>query len=187
MKWASVISAGIAGMTVATMAGLGVTVLVDVSFTAHDSALSCAEIPGTPEPFEGNRHIAYDGEAHEPYRTVPPTSGPHSPRIVAPGVYREPIPEELQVHALEHGHVIIQYRPGLAQSDVDTLERIGRLHPRNVVVAPYFGIDSGIALTGWQRLQRLDSVDEKAVERFVTTVAGRYNHAWQHGATDCLG
>jgi hypothetical protein len=106
---------------------------------------------------------------------------------VAPGVYREPIPEELQVHALEHGHVIIQYRLGLPQSDVDTMERIGQAHPRDVIVAPYFGIDSGVALTGWQRLMRLPGVDELAIERFVERVAGRYNHSWQHGASDCLG
>lgn len=186
MKWGSVLSVGIAGLTVVTMAGLGVSVLVDVSFSARAKALPCAEIPGTPEPFEGNRHLAYDGVEHPPYQTKPPTSGPHSPRIVAPGVYRDEIPPELQVHALEHGHVIVQYRPGLSQSDVDILERIGRAHPRDVIVAPYFGIDSGVALTGWQRLQLLPGVDEKAIERFVATVAGRYNHSWQSGATACV-
>jgi Protein of unknown function (DUF3105) len=186
MKWGSLVSAGIAGLTVVTMAGLGVTVLVDVSFSARAKALPCSEVPGTPEPFEGNRHIPYDGAPHAPYKTKPPTSGPHSPRIVAPGIYREEIPEELQVHALEHGHVIIQYRPGLEQSDVDALERIGRSHPRDVIVAPYFGIDSGIALTGWQRLQLLPAMDEPAIERFIETVAGRYNHAWLQGATSCV-
>jgi hypothetical protein len=186
MKWGSWVSAGIAGLTVVTMAALGVSVLVDVSFSARAKAMPCSDIPGTPEPFEGNRHIAYDGAAHPPYKTKPPTSGQHSPRIVAPGIYRDEIPEELQVHALEHGHVIVQYRPGLPQSDVDTLERLGRAHPRDVIVAPYFGIDSGVALTGWQRLQLLPGVDEAAIERFVEAVAGRYNHSWQHGDSDCL-
>ncbi len=185
MKWGSLLSAGIAGLTVATMAGLGVSVLVDVSFSARAQAMSCSDIPGTPQAFEGNRHLAYDGVAHVPYKTRPPTSGPHSPRIVAPGVYRDEIPEELQIHALEHGHVILSYRPGISQSDVDILERIGRSHPRDVIVAPYFGIDSGVALTGWQRLQLLPGVDEAAVERFIDAVAGRYNHSWQNGATDC--
>lgn len=186
MKWGSVLSVGIAGLTVLTMAGLGVSVLVDVSFSAKAQALPCSEIPGTPEPFEGNRHLAYDGIAHVPYKTKPPTSGPHSPRIVAPGVYREPIPEELQVHALEHGHVIVQYRLGLVQSDVDVLEQIGRAHPRDVIVAPYFGIDSGVALTGWQRWELLPGVDENAIEHFIATVAGRYNHSWQNGASACV-
>ncbi len=72
-------------------------------------ALPCTEVPGTPQAFEGNRHLAYQNAPHDPYRTSPPTSGPHSPRVVIPGIYRAPIPPELQVHILEHGHVLLQY------------------------------------------------------------------------------
>jgi hypothetical protein len=117
---------------------------------------------------------------------MPPTSGPHSPRVVPPGIYRKPIGEELQVHVLEHGHVLLQYAPDVPAEVVDELERIGRQYPRDVVVAPYPKLGHGIALSGWQRLQRLDSLEAEAVVDFVTKVAGRYNHQWRNGATDCV-
>lgn len=174
----------VTALSVVTMSSLGVGVLVGLS--TDDTALPCDEVPGAPQPFEGNKHIAYEGAPHESYRTMPPTSGPHSPRVVIPGVYREPVLEELQVHVLEHGHVLLQYAPGVSAADIRTLEQIGRRYPRDVVVAPYPALGHGIGLSGWQRLQRLDTVNESAVVAFVTKVAGRYNHAWQNGATDCL-
>jgi hypothetical protein len=182
----NVVSFAVTGLAIATMAGLGIGVAANVTVTASDSALPCEKVPGTPQAFEGNRHIPYDGAPHEPYKTVPPTSGTHSAQIVAVGIYREPVPEELQVHALEHGHVFIQYAPGTSEVDIAGLERIARRYPRDAYVAPYPALDKGFALTGWQRSQPLDTLDEEAVVRFVTTVAGRFNHTWQQGATDCL-
>lgn len=149
-------------------------------------ALPCNEVPGTPQPFEGNRHIAYQGAPHDPYKTLPPTSGPHSPRVVIPGIYRSPITPELQVHILEHGHVLLQYADDVSPADVERLESIGRRYPRDVVVAPYPAIGHGIALTGWQRLQLLDTFDPTKVEAFATKVPTRYNHQWRNGATDCV-
>ena len=184
--WGSVVSVVVTVLAIATMAGLGLAAVADVSLTASSAALPCDRVPGTPQAFEGNGHIPYEGAPHEPYKTTPPTSGPHSPRIVAVGVYRDPVPEELQVHTLEHGHVFVQYAPGTSRVDVAALERLGRRHPRDVVVAPYPRLRQGIALTGWQRLWRLDVLDLEAMESFVTAVAGRYDHTWQRGATDCL-
>ncbi|MFC4150116.1 DUF3105 domain-containing protein [Micromonospora mangrovi] len=180
----TLVSVVVTTLSVATMSSLGVGVLVGL--TTDAGALPCDQLPGTAQPFEGNRHIPYEGAPHQPYRTMPPTSGPHSPRVVIPGVYRAPIREELQVHVLEHGHVLVQYAPDVPPADVRALERLGRRHLRDVVVAPYPALGHGIGLSGWQRLQRLDTLDERTVEEFITTVAGRYDHDWQHGATDCL-
>ncbi|MGC4807509.1 DUF3105 domain-containing protein [Micromonospora sp. DT233] len=184
-RWlGTVVSVVVTTLSVLTMSSLGLGVALGL---ADDTvALGCDQVPGTPAAFEGNRHVAYDGAPHAPYRTVPPTSGPHSPRVVTPGVYREPVSAELQVHALEHGHVLVQYAPDTSAADVDALERLGRRHPRDVVVAPYPALGHGIGLSGWQRWQRLDGLDVAAIGDFVTKVAGRYDHSWQHGATDCV-
>lgn len=184
-KWSGlVIGVVVTSLSVVTMSGLALGVLVG-QFT-DTSALSCDRVPGIPQPFEGDRHIRYEGAPHEAYRTTPPTSGPHSARVVIPGIYRKPVPEELQVHVLEHGHVLLQYGPEVPEADIRKLERIGRKYSRDVVVAPYPALGRGISLTGWQRLQRLEVLDERAVEDFVTKVAGRYDHVWRDGATDCL-
>ncbi|WP_320064888.1 DUF3105 domain-containing protein [Micromonospora sp. RTGN7] len=180
----TLVSVVVTTLSVLTMSSLGLGVALGLA--DDTAALPCDRMPGTPSPFEGDRHVAYEGAAHAPYRTVPPTSGPHSPRVVTPGIYREPVLEELQVHALEHGHVLVQYASDVSAADVSALERLGRRYPRDVVVAPYPALDHGIGLSGWQRLQRLDGLDEKAVSEFVTKVAGRYDHSWQHGATDCV-
>ncbi|HUR03769.1 MAG TPA: DUF3105 domain-containing protein [Nonomuraea sp.] len=170
-------------LAVAGMVALGVAAVVDTTFSATAQVQPCANVPGTAEPFEGKRHLAYEGQPHPAYRTLPPTSGWHSPQIVATGVYREPIPEELQVHFLEHGHILIQYAKSI---DPTVLETIARRHPRDVAVAPYPRLDHGVALTGWQRLQRFDGIDIAGIERFIAGVAGRYEHNWKHGATDCV-
>ncbi len=172
---APVLSAG-------AMAALGLSVVVDFSFRETATALSCDQVPGTAQASEGDIVLRYDAEPHPPYRTVPPTSGAHSLRVLATGVYREPLPEEAQVQVLAHGHVLVQYAPG---SDVPALERIARGHPRKVVIAPYPVLGQGIALTGWQRMQLLDEADPVAIEAFIAAVAGRYRHGWQSGATDC--
>jgi hypothetical protein len=178
------ISAVVTVLSVLTMVTFGSAALVEVA--ADSQALSCDAVPGEPQPFEGNSHLPYDDAVHPPYKTKPPTSGPHSRRVVTPGIYREPISEELQIHALEHGHVLVQYAPATRAADIETLERIGRRHPRQAIVASYPGLDRGVGLTGWQRIRVLESLDEKAVDDFITKVAGRYNHGWQNGATDCL-
>ncbi|MEV5965329.1 DUF3105 domain-containing protein [Kribbella sp. NPDC051952] len=183
-RFGLLVGIGVTALSVLTMSSLAFGVLLGQF--GDRAALSCDQVPGTPEPFEGNRHLAYQGAPHDPYRTNPPTSGPHSPRVVIPGIYRAPIPAELQVHILEHGHVLLQYADDVTPADIDKLERIGRRYPRDVVVAPYPQLGHGIALTAWQRLQKLPSVDEQAVETFATKVPGRYNHGWRNNATDCL-
>ncbi|MEV6968007.1 DUF3105 domain-containing protein [Hamadaea sp. NPDC051192] len=180
----TVVSIAVTTLSIITMSSLGVGVLARAA--TQTAARPCDQLPGTPEQFEGNNHIPYEGAGHDPYRTMPPTSGPHSPRVVTPGVYREPILPELQVHVLEHGHIMLQYAPDVPAADIEKLERIGRKHPRDVIVAPYPDLGHGIAVSAWQRLQRLDSLDEKAIVTFITKLAGRYNHAWQNGATDCV-
>lgn len=141
---------------------------------------SCSRLPGAAVPVVPSiRHIPYPQASHVPYDSVPPTSGPHVPFTVAPGVYREQIADEIQVHALEHGHVLVQYAPNTASSVVDTLEDVARRFPRDVVLAPYDRLRSGIALTAWGRIERLSHPDTGRIDAFVTALAGRYAHGWR--------
>src|SRR5207253_10051135 len=91
---------------------LGSLVAVVAGCGSGHRVLPCNRLPGRAVPILRDiHHIAYVDAPHVPYDSVPPTSGPHVPFVVAPGPYGSPIPEALQVHDLEHGHVLIQYAP----------------------------------------------------------------------------
>jgi hypothetical protein len=61
---------------------------------------------------EGATHVSPNTDVR--YRTNPPTSGNHSAIAARDGDYSEVDPPDLKqsVHALEHGRINIQYRPG---------------------------------------------------------------------------
>ncbi len=133
-----------------------------------------------PQPGEavsdlGNLHIAYPETAE--YNSSPPTSGPHYTQIAAWGIHDEPIPNELQVHNLEDGGVMVQYScvEG-CDTLVTALERVVSKYDRGVILAPYPDLESTIALTAWGRIDRLEEFDEKRIERFIEAYRGIDHH-----------
>jgi hypothetical protein len=120
-------------------------------------------------PIQGALHIQR-GQSHPPYNSKPPTSGWHYADAVAPwGVSAQPIPDEVQVHNLEHGGIMVQYDcPDGCPEMVSKLEAIVRSYPSKVILAPYPGIPGHrIALTAWGRIAYLDEVDEPFIRRFI--------------------
>src|SRR5688572_4248401 len=110
--------------------------------------------PGAKLPDQGNLHVATTSDPHEPYNSDPPTSGPHLPYIAPWGVHTRPIAPELQVHNLEDGGVLVQYNcecPDLAAK----LRAVVEKYDKYVIVAPYPGMASPIALTAWTRIETL--------------------------------
>jgi len=167
-------------------AALAVLAVVPVvAGCAEARALPCRDLPGTAVRILPSPHIAYAGTSHAPYSSSPPTSGPHVPFTVAPGVYREPLARELQVHALEHGHVLVQYPVEIAGAGRRDVEDSARRHVRDVIVAPSKDVARGVVLTGWGRIERLPAYDSARVDAFVLAFAGRYVHGWRHGARLC--
>ena len=61
----------------------------------------------------------------------------------------------------------------------------GRGPPRDVLVAPYPKLPSGLVLTAWGRIERLSQPDSKRIRTFVTAFRGRYVHGWRGGAKPC--
>ena len=157
-----------------TAIAIAVVVLVSlvVGYFAYRAQ---ANLPGTQFPDQGNRHIASAETPHEPYNSEPPTSGPHLPYIAPWGVHTRPIVRELQVHNLEDGGVMVQYNcecPAL----VEKLKAIVQRYDRFVILAPYPGMKSTIALTAWTRLETLDELDEARVTRFIESYRGIDHH-----------
>jgi hypothetical protein len=64
-------------------------------------------------PNEGQDHVTEPSKPSD-YKTNPPTSGKHNPVPAQDGVYDEGNEPALEnwVHSLEHGRIILMYRPG---------------------------------------------------------------------------
>jgi hypothetical protein len=134
-------------------------------------------LPGQWVRSLGNDHLQGSGQKHVPYNSVPPTSGPHLPVIAPWGVHAEPIPDELQVHNLEEGGVLVQYNCPQACPDlVARLRAIVLRYDTQVILAPYPGMDATIALTAWSRIDKFDQFDEKRTVRFINAYRGVDHH-----------
>jgi Protein of unknown function (DUF3105) len=131
------------------------------------------EVPTLPSP-----HIPYPGYPHAQYNSLPPTSGPHVPWVILTGIYDQPVADEIGVHLLEHGHILIQYAPATPAAQIATLRAIALRYPSDVLLAPYPKLGSGIALTAWGRIEILPRVDTDAITQFTTLLRGRYDHKW---------
>lgn len=113
-------------------------------------------------------HIS-EGTRYDKYNSVPPTSGPHWASVESWGIHTEPMPNELQVHNLEHGGVLIQYNTqdtGL----ITKLEEFARKQsgfPCYLVVAPYPDMSFPVALTAWGVRDVMDMYDEPRIQAFV--------------------
>ncbi|MFC4785965.1 DUF3105 domain-containing protein [Nocardioides sp. MAHUQ-72] len=135
-------------------------------------------LPGRAVPVMDSPHRPLEQLRDRRYTSRPPTSGPHFAIPPQPGIYTDPLPAPLFVHAEEHGHVVIAYRSDLPAEEVDQLSRIAREHLDEVVLTPYDDMSTPVALAAWGRLETMSHVEPDTVEAFVAELAGRYDHGW---------
>jgi len=152
-----------------------VAVVVVAALIAWFAYQANANKPGEQFTDQGNEHIQQASDPHLPYNSDPPTSGPHLPYIAPWGIHTRPVPLELQVHNLEDGGVVIQYNCECPEL-VEKLRAIVRQYDKHVVLAPYPGMKSRIALTAWTRLDRFEEFDEKRIVRFIEAYRGIDHH-----------
>jgi hypothetical protein len=144
--------------------------------------------PGSSVPSLGNDHIQSIESPHPPYNSKPPTSGPHVPFVAKWGIYRQPVPNELQVHNLEDGGVMIQYDCKNCTELIQKLENLAKEYFKmapltrennrfgHLIVAPYPGLDTPIALTAWGKIDKLTEFDETRIRRFIEAYVGIDHH-----------
>ncbi len=127
-------------------------------------------LPGEAVPIQGQQHVL-PGEVHPPYNSDPPTSGWHYADALAAGFYEQPVPDELLVHNLEHGHIVIAYDCSkLADCEGGKAQLRGivsRFNRWKVTVVPRQNADAALALTAWGRIDKLDGFDEKRIVAFI--------------------
>jgi hypothetical protein len=156
--------------------GLAIAV-VAATLVGYWAYRAAADLPGVKLADQGNAHIQLATEPHVPYNSDPPTSGPHMPYIAPWGIHTEPIVRELQVHNLEDGGVMVQYHCAAPCPDlVARLTEVVRRYETQVILAPYPGMRTRIALTAWTRLDAFDDLDEARIVRFIRTYRGIDHH-----------
>ncbi len=142
---------------------------------------SGVETIGALPPEEDRRHITSPVNSPDlsTYPSVPPTSGPHAGTALPSGVYDQPQDIYRAIHSLEHGAVIVWYRPGLSSADLQRIKDFYRSPAAgdHVIVAPYDYPDQSeagqlpagqqIALAAWHRLQTCERAHLGAVQAFV--------------------
>ncbi len=120
----------------------------------------------------------------EGYSTVPPTSGRHWGAWSDCGFYNHPLPDELLVHNLEHGNIIVSYNLA-SDAEVAALRAAVEAIPlarEFAIVRRYLAIPEGmVALTTWGVLDRMDGVDPERIARFFEDYPGNTGPEFANG------
>jgi uncharacterized protein DUF3105 len=137
-----------------------------------------AATPGVAVPNEGWTHVP-EGSAVS-YQNNPPASGPHYPVWLRYQAYSQPMARGYWVHNLEHGAIVVLYRP---DASADVVRQITDAF-RSIPVDPSCGHQRAL-LTPDPLLPRLtavvaanfvllgDSVDAQSIRDFAVARRGR--------------
>ena len=111
------------------------------------------------------------------YSHRPPSSGMHYGTVPQPQDYRmwdTPLSPGRWVHMLEHGAVVVLYRPDLCDSAC--VEQLGQFYDsaprsnlvgiRHLTITPYQDMDHAIAAVAWGWLDEMDAVDKDRILAF---------------------
>ena len=96
------------------------------------------------------------------YSTVPPTSGDHWDSWADCGIYLQGLPDELIVHNLEHGNIVVSYNLATEEEIAQLLSAVNRVALSRDwgVVRRYDQLEPGtVALTAWGTLEVLAGTD----------------------------
>lgn len=126
-----------------------------------------AEKPGVKVAIQSREHINL-GSSHDPYTSNPPVSGPHHPQWSKCGIFEDEIAMETLIHNMEHGHVVVLYKPGLEASQKEALKNFvkGKLDRENILMAPNKDIPSPIAFASWGWFELFETFNEEAFNTF---------------------
>jgi len=118
-------------------------------------------------PLEGREHTT----ATVTYHTNPPTSGNHNPNPSEDGFYPNGAPpKERNVHALEHGRIEMQWKPGTPQNVIDTLQAIfneplkGKSGYHQLLFENNTNMPFAVAATSWTHLLGCPKMNDKVFD-----------------------
>jgi hypothetical protein len=136
----------------------------------------------TVYPDQGHDHIPLPAFPHAPYLSEPPASGPHTPYTAPWGIHTKPVPDEILIHNLEHGGVVLGYRCMDCPEVAAGLARLAAGYPL-VVVAPNPKLPAPIVLSAWQHTLRVQALNDEArwaIRAFLARYHGVDHHLRGH-------
>ncbi|MEV8239728.1 DUF3105 domain-containing protein [Microbacterium testaceum] len=156
---------------VGSTAALAVVGVVVASFvfapappTSYQAGNSTGRVIEGVQTFE-NRSDHVQGAVT--YEQTPPAGGPHNPYWLNCGVYTEPQQNENAVHSLEHGAIWITYNPDeIDQAGIDALKAV--MPSSYAILSPYPGLDTPVAVSGWNHQLKVDSPTDPRIGEFFT-------------------
>jgi hypothetical protein len=181
----NLVTAGIALLVIAVVAALIINDRNASSTPIPDGVAASEAGCGPVQEFDevSREHIEV-GAQHEDYNSSPPTSGPHYGLPADGGFYPSPLPAEQLVHNLEHGQIVIWYRPDASEATVEGLQALvegtnqrardsGTLEP--LLAAPYDDIegDFDYVVTAWRHSQSCLEYSRAAIDSFRGDFQGR--------------
>lgn len=123
---------------------------------------------GEQMPDLGGIHVA-EGNEHPAYNSNPPTSGWHWEGLAGAGIKDTPVPDELLLHSMEHGAVVVWYRDNLEQNEIDTIKEAFNSASGKKILVPRKDLDVPVALTSWGYLLKLEEIDQSTIIDFIET------------------
>jgi Protein of unknown function (DUF3105) len=115
-----------------------------------DAAVEEAGCRTTSEKSRSREHITDPNETVD-YRTNPPTDGRHFVEPAEDGIYDEAPPDERLVHTLEHGRVIIWFKPSLPEAARANLKAFFDGDQYQMVLVPRAEMPYDVAASAWNR------------------------------------
>ena len=128
---------------------------------------------GIQHPILTSDHITEGSRAT--YNSAPPTSGDHWPIPARCGFYEEILPDELVVHNMEHGNIVISYNLPLESDVSDLRSALDNIDLNSAwgVARAYDQIPSGqITLSTWGVSDTFLGIDEDRIKQFFDSYAG---------------
>lgn len=160
---------------------IGVAALVvtaGVTWSVVSARIAARGVPRIGERVaeEWTEHVPFGAPLD--YRAYPPTSGPHYPAPAKAGVYSQGLSPGFWVHNLEHGYVVLVYRPPVSPDLIREFEAMVRNFPRTkygtvkLIVVPYEEMLHPFAVLAWNWRLSMDQFDRQNVLEFYRAHVG---------------
>lgn len=125
---------------------------------------------GTPMPDEGNNHV--DEGQPITYKNYPPSSGTHYGSTADYGFHEDQVAEGKFVHSMEHGAIVIYYKPDIGDAikqqlkDAYTKLPLGKYGKVKLAIVPYTNMTTPLAIAAWDRLLPISTYNFEEIQTF---------------------